>query len=209
MGCAGRFDAIHPLTWVACTLVRALRRFFVVAGVVLGGWLAAASAAMACGPTGSDPIVQSGHIPGQRWSQGACLISHRRLEVDFSLPQPDGEDYGDGMLRPLPSARELFLDLPKADLGTHQESEIDGVVGSTITRLRLTFASGQTLTVATRLAPARLRQRFVYLRHLRFFVDWFAANSGIPEQVCGLHGHGHLGPCFRHAANGQNVYRKI
>ena len=183
----------------------AFRRIVFVCGV-LAVWLAIAGAAMACGGTISGPIVARGHIPGQSWDQRACLAGHRRLEVEFDLPQP-GYDDGGGMLLPLPSrAQSLTIDAPGVGIGIRHESDIDGVTFSTINQLRLTFAHGPTVTISTRPAPAKLRRRYPYLRHLRFFTVWFAGRRGIPTLVCGIGAHARVSPCFRYAAGGPQVW---
>lgn len=152
---------------------------------------------MACGGTISGPIVARGHIPGQRWDQRACRVGRREIEVDFDFPQPGGYDEGGEMEVLRPSARwALFIGAPAEGWGTTHESAIEGVTFGTITRVRLTFADGFRLNVNTRPAPAKLRRRFTYLRHVRFYTARFARNRGVPNRVCGFGVHGHLGPCF-------------
>jgi hypothetical protein len=155
---------------------------------------------MACGGTISGTVVERGHIPGQSWDQRACADGRNRIAVEFDLPEPGYVD-GGGMDVPHPSTRRsLFIDMPGQGWGSRHESEIDGVTFSSVDWLRLTFAHGAALTVPTRQAPARLRRRFPYLRHLRFFVVWFAGSRGLPTQVCGLGVHRRAGACFRHVA---------
>jgi len=151
-------------------------RRLAVGGIALVA-LVGAVPASACGGDTSGPVVERGRSPGgQVWTQRACPNrTSPELLVDLYLPQRDGEDVGGGFGAPAPSHKlPLILGETRNRVGPSAERELDGVAIRLVTRVKIEFATGPPLVVATRPAPVLARRTHAYLRPLRFFVVFFA-----------------------------------
>jgi hypothetical protein len=170
---------------IVMSMARVARIGIAVAAVVCC-WLASAAAALACGSDYSGPVVEHGRSPGeQRWFQLACLTTKNHIEVDISLPGPDGTDGGGGMLRPMPTPRRsVYVDAPGVGFGAHgNEDEIDGVAFRTTVKLKLYYRTGKPRTTRTVPAPTAERRRYRYLHGVRFFAYFFVDEHGLPQRL--------------------------
>lgn len=111
----------------------------------------------------------------------------------FSLGRPgECEECGYFSTFPLPVPRSYaFHFVPGSDLGTHSEADVSGTAGTRVARLVATMSDGSALEIETQLAPSALRDRFRWLRRLRFF-DAFFPEGSEPVAISAYGRDGHL-----------------
>jgi hypothetical protein len=133
------------------------------------------------GPTGLVRIADGVTARGQHWHLRA-RADHGQYITDLSLPFPDGDDGGGGQSGPLPPATFLSAVAGSGFGRDKDEYEVDGVVGSSVTTLRLTTASGTTILRPRRTPPAALR-RYPALKRIKMYVSFPAAE---PQRIDAL-----------------------
>ncbi|HET8814504.1 MAG TPA: hypothetical protein VFM51_06075 [Solirubrobacterales bacterium] len=95
----------------------------------------------------------------------------------FSIGDPsDGSGYSSAMPLPI-SQRFVFNANAGGYTGEYPENDLSGVTASRAVELQVEMNDGAVLTVVPVLPPRSLRQRFAWLRGLRFFDAFFSASQ--------------------------------
>ncbi len=96
------------------------------------------------------------------------------FHFDFGPPAPPDVGYSSGMPLPVP-AGFAFSGNSGSDIDPYPESDLSGIVGRGIRRLRVKLSEGEPLEFRPVAAPASIRSRFPFLRGLRFYDAFYAA----------------------------------
>lgn len=155
--------------------------------------LSGGASACACGEV-NGPVVARGTSPGGlRWQINARYVAHSTedkpyLVVDFTTGDPqDGGGYG----LAVPFKYSGVDAAADGDLEQYSEGVLSGIADRRVVKLKMKMGNGRVLTVEPALAPARLRQRFFWLRRVRFFFSFFPV-SGKPRLLTAFDPDGHM-----------------
>lgn len=88
-----------------------------------------------------------------------------------------GSGYGMGFALPLTSRRPFFSADSGSEIDAYPEGDLSGITSRGIVKLALKMSDGSTLFAHPQLAPRRLWSSLPWVRHLRFFDQFFAADS--------------------------------
>jgi hypothetical protein len=173
----------------------------VVAGVVLYVALLfspTGSPACGCGPTVRFVVAHGTSPNGAPWrikadQRPATTYSPRSVEFEFISGNPDernGFGYSSSMILPIPSA---FIFRATAGDGVYPEKEgdVSGLARPRAARLMAKMSDGTTIEIKTKRPPAKLRQRFPWLRDLVFFDQFYPADIE-PLAITAYGRDGHL-----------------
>lgn len=158
----------------------------VVAGVVLyAALLFAPTGSLACGcePTARFVVAHGTSPNGAPWQikadqRPATTYSPRSVEFEFVSGDPDernGFGYSSSMSLPIPPA---FVFHANSGDGVYPEKEGDasGIARPRAARLVVKMSDGSAIEIETKRPPAKLRQRFPWLRGLAFFDQFYPAD---------------------------------
>lgn len=125
---------------------------------------------------GCDPVVVgSGYSrAGQRWAQRYGIDKRHRHWVLFSMPNGNCPNPGCGFTV---SRRELsrlpFNLFIGHDLAEPDPTAFNGVTSPDVRKITFKFSARPPVTVHPYLASEKLRQRFPFLREIRFYTVFF------------------------------------
>ncbi len=122
------------------------------------------------------PVVAHGTSPaGAPWRIKAVVpapgpSNDWMATFGFSYgPDPQGDGTGAFTTLPLAARRHPFVTAIRGAVGPYAESDVSGIVQGRATRLLISFAAGEALTVEPQPAPLGLRARLHWLRGFRFY----------------------------------------
>ncbi|MGN6663869.1 MAG: hypothetical protein ACTHK6_06665 [Solirubrobacterales bacterium] len=113
-----------------------------------------------------------------------------RILLSFSI----GHAAGGGAFTdlPLPFPQTLnFTAGGGSDIDDHSESDLNGVAAARTVKLQLKMDDGEVLVVDPTLPPYALRQRFPWLKGMRFFAIFFP-DTERPKLVTAFDSRGHM-----------------
>lgn len=95
----------------------------------------------------------------------------------FSIGDPDdGSGYGLGM--PLPISKRFVFNADAGGYtGEYSENDLSGITTWRAVKLQVELTDGEELTVEPAFSPRSLRQRFAWLRGVRYFDVFFSASQ--------------------------------
>lgn len=143
------------------------------------------ASACACGEFKGVVVAHGSSLYGVPWRIKASRLVGMNparprtpyLLSTFLIGEP-GSDSGYGSAMPLPvSQRFVFTANSGTYVGEYPESNLSGITNSRAVELQVEMNDGALLTVAPALPPRSLRQRFPWLRGLRFFDVFFSASQ--------------------------------
>lgn len=106
--------------------------------------------------------------------------SHRwEAQVNKQIPMPGSFSWGWG----IPAGGHLPNDFTISAQDAYEGSErvFAGAAGGGVESITLTMNSGRHVVIHPRLPSLVLRQRFVWLRNLRYFVSYYRLGSNVQE----------------------------
>jgi hypothetical protein len=113
------------------------------------------------------------------------------LQFNFSIgPAHSGVGYVSQLRYPVPD-RFVFSALTGSDIDPYPESDLSGIAARRVDKLVVRMSKGHRLRFHPRLAPERVRERFKWVRGLRFF-DRFYSSDRRPLVVKALDAQGHV-----------------
>jgi hypothetical protein len=142
-------------------------------------------------PCGCDPVLVGwGHSQGgQEW--GLRYGVHKETSyLMISLPDTAGNDNGGGSSWDGWARGQMFTISFGDGFAQPDPQLVSGAAAEKIHTLRFTFSDGPPLVVHPRKASSRLRQRFRFLRHVRFYILFYADSQGEVQTVTAYDGGG-------------------
>jgi hypothetical protein len=143
----------------------------------------AGSSACGCEPTDRFVVAHGTSPNGAPWrikadEQPVTAYSPRSAEFEFISGDPDernGLGYSSGMSLPIPPA---FIFHANSGDGVFPELEgdVSGFARPRAARLVAKMSDGSSIEIETQRPPAKLRQRFPWLRGLAFFDQFHPAD---------------------------------
>lgn len=140
-----------------------------------------ASSACGCGEFKGFVVARGESLYGVPWRIEAShphtdASGRRGVEFAFEFDPPASPESGyfKGMNLPI-SKRLVFSANAGSEVDPYPEGDVSGVTGSRAATLRVAMSDGGELLIEPQLASPRLRERFPWLRRLRFFDYFFAA----------------------------------
>lgn len=100
-------------------------------------------------------------------------------EINKQIPMPGSFSWGWG----IPVGGHLPNDFTISGRDEYEGSEriFAGAAGGSVKSITLTMTSGQHVVIRPRLPSRALRQRFVWLRNLRYFVSYYPLGSHVQK----------------------------
>ena len=197
-GVAGSNPALATFSSAAPTLsfpsmpFRRLSLLSLLAAAVVAPFAPGASAC-GCGEFRGVVVAHGSSLYGAPWRIKAVVPRDSgpdQAMFEFSVGKsPDG-GYFSSLPRPVPKALVLTAS-PGSEIDEFPESDVSGITAGQVTRLEVEMDDGHVLETEPLRAPARFRNRFHWLRALRFY-DVFFPDSEEPVQVTALDAQGHV-----------------
>lgn len=145
--------------------------------------------ACACGELRGPVVAHGQSLYGVPWRVKATLFARmntqpRSVYVAFSMPSLFGVGWGTSLVLPIHRAFVMSATMG-LEVTPYPESDFNGVVAHDIATLQVGMSDDSTLTIQPEFAPSQIRDRFPWLRGLRFFDEFFPAGPR-PEVVTAL-----------------------
>jgi hypothetical protein len=158
----------------------------------------AGSSACGCGPNARFVVAHGTSPNGAPWQikadqRPASTYSPRSVEFEFISGDPDernGFGYSSSMTLPIPPAF-VFHATSGSGVYPEKEGDVSGIARPRAARLVAKMSDGSTIEIETKQPPAKLRQRFPWLRGLVFF-DQFYPPDIEPLAITAYGRDGHL-----------------
>ena len=169
-------------------MTRRISGLLLAAAALTAILLPGGASACACGEFRGVVVAHGKSLYGVPWRIKAAPLPPRTktsppgIRVHFSIGTADsGIGYFASLPRKLPP--ELVFTATKGSgIDDYPESDLSGVTQGRVVELVVKMSDGQFLTVHPALAPPETRERFPWLRGLRFF-DAFFPSSQEPLKV--------------------------
>jgi len=149
------------------------------------------ASACGCGEFRGVVVAHGSSLYGAHWRIKAILprdAGPHSAMFEFSIDTGNESGYFTTLPRPVP--RVLVLTATKgSDIDKFPEADISGIAAGRVTRLQVEMADGQVLESEPARAPERFRNRFHWLRGLRFY-DVFFPEDQEPVQVTAFDAQG-------------------
>jgi hypothetical protein len=154
------------------------RRPFLVLAVISALIIFAPPAAAGCIKRHSIPIASGPSPSGESWTVEGTIGNNGDCRewlfgMEFQLPGAVGWGWVTG----IPSGGHLsknFMIDASDDLQEDGSKRVfSGTAGGDVARIVATLSDGKHLTIQPKSAPAGLRQRVVWLRNARYFVQYY------------------------------------
>lgn len=143
-------------------------------------------------PCGCNPVLVGwGHSQGgQEWGQRYGIYRRSRYLM-ISLPDAKGEDNGGGAAFDgnALSSSVFFVDFGDG-FAPPDPTMMDGAAAEDVHKIQFIFSDRAPLVVYPHKASRRLRHRFPFLRHIRFYVVFFSAGDGTLQTATAYDGSG-------------------
>jgi hypothetical protein len=136
-------------------------------------------------------LVGWGHSTGgQEWVQRYGVRKQSRF-LTLSLPAANGEDNGgEGSWNDGALSRIVFIASFGNGFAAPDSWEVSGAATADVHTIRFIFSAGPPLVVHPYMASSRLRHRFSFLRHIRFFLVFFSGREGTVKTATAYDGAG-------------------
>lgn len=149
--------------------------------------------ACACGEFQGPVVAHGKSLYGVPWRIKATLFSRTRTQprwvyISFSMPSVFGVGWGTGLDLPIHRAFVLSA-ITGTEITPYPEGDLSGVAAHDVATLQVGMSDGSSLTIQPEFAPSHIRDRFPWLRGLRFFDAFFPAGPR-PEVVTALNAAG-------------------
>jgi hypothetical protein len=177
-----------------------LRRTFAALAAILALVVFTSPAAASCIKRHSVPIASGPSPSGARWKVAGTIGNNGSCRewlfgMKFELPGAVNWSWGTG----IPAGGHLSQDFT-VDASDYLQEDgsrrvFSGTVAGDVAKLIATLSDGKRLTIQPRSAPARLRRQVVWLRNVRYFVQYY-----LPE--------GFVTSVSLFSASGQLLYRE-
>ena len=139
------------------------------------------------------PVVAHGRSPhGVPWKIKAQRDNRASFTVEFDFDPPAYSDVGyvgSGTFAGL--RKGVIAAVTGSDFSPYPESDLSGIAHRRAVTLLVKLNRGPQLEIHPQLAPRRIRTRFPWLRRMRFFDRFFAADR-VPKVVTALDVGGHV-----------------
>jgi hypothetical protein len=142
-------------------------------------------------PCGCNPVLVGwGHSQGgQEWGQRYGVYK-KTSYLMLSLPDAQGHDNGGGSAWDGWTRKRLFTISFAGDFAEPDPEMVSGAAADQVHELRFAFSDGPTLVVHPKKASSRLRHRFRFLQHVRFYSLFYASSEGTLQTVTAYDGSG-------------------
>jgi hypothetical protein len=150
------------------TLVAAAASFFIPGGATACG----------CGEFRGVVVAHGSSLYGAPWRIKSILPRDSGpgyAMFEFSVAAGGESGYSTSIPRPIPRAFVLTASRG-SDVDEFPEGDISGITAGRVARLQVEMADGQLLEAEPLRAPERFRNRFHWLRGLRFYNLFFPAD---------------------------------
>jgi hypothetical protein len=170
-----------------------------VALVAFGAFVAGTASASArpplidrSDPCGCNPVLVGwGHSQGgQEWAQRYGIYKKTQHFLMVSLPQ-NGTDNGGGSSWDGDAlSRNVFHVGFGSGFAEPDPTEMDGAARQDVRSIRFTFTDRPPVVVHPYMASKKLRHRFPFLRHIRFYIVFFSGGEGTIQTATAYNGAG-------------------
>jgi hypothetical protein len=170
-----------------------------VALLAVGASLSATSSATArpplidsSDPCGCNPVLVGwGHSQGgQEWGQRYGIYKRSRFLM-ISLPDGKGSDNGGGSAWDGDALSRFVFDVDFGDgFGGPDPKMLDGAARQDVKTITFDFTDRPPVTVHPYMASKKLRHRFPFLRHIRFYIAFFSGGDGTLQTATAYDGAG-------------------
>lgn len=153
--------------WLTVVLA-AIAALLIFAPLVSAGCIKRHTVPIASGPS---PSGGTWTVTGSIGNNGSCR--EWLFGMDFALPGAANWGWGTGIPAGGHLAENFTIeasdDLQEDDL----QRVLSGTVAGDVAKVVATLSNGKRLTVKPRFAPAQLRQHIVWLKNVRYFVQYY------------------------------------
>ncbi len=174
-------------------LLRRILPFAAAVAAAAAVLLPGGATACGCGEFRGVVVAHGSSLYGAPWRIKAVLPRDSGPEYamfEFSIAEGGEAGYFTSIPRPVPRAFVLTASRG-SDIDEFPEADISGITAGRVTRLQVEMADGQVVEAEPLRAPDRFRNRFHWLRGLRFY-DLFFPEDQEPIQVTALNAQGRV-----------------
>ncbi len=144
----------------------------------------APSATARCIKRHSIPIANGPGANGEPWTVEGTIGNNGSCRswlfgMEFTLPGAVSWGWGTGIPSGGHLPEDFTIDASDYLLEDGSNRVFSGTAGGDVVRIVATLSDGKHLTIQPRSAPAALRQRVVWLRNARYFVQYYPPDGFI------------------------------
>ncbi len=139
--------------------------------------------------SGSSPSAEAWTVEGTIGNNGNCR--EWLFGMEFNLPKATHWGWGTGIPAGGHLSGDFHIDASDDLLEDGSYRVFSGSVGGDVAKLVATLSNGKHLVIHPKLPPDSLRSRVVWLRNVRYFVDYYPP-TGFVSSVSLLSASGQL-----------------